>query len=150
MNPSNSKTLKILLCFFYTQRELWYCTWQQRLLSCRLLGVNMKASPLCRHSVAGSKVCNGVWDKNIFKTHHFLTSRLQHFLPKAVCTDSFVVAAASDLQPHPANMLGAHVLMQTASGAGRAYSDSLKSTGTAHLLKVFKIWPPVSSYFLSH
>lgn len=109
----------------------------------------MKMSPLCWHLVAGSKACSRTWDKNIFKAHHFLTSPLQHLLPKAVCTDSSIVAATSDLQPHPANMLGAHVLMQTIWGSGKAYGDSLKSMGTAHLFKVCKIWPPVSSYYLS-
>lgn len=110
----------------------------------------MKAPPLCRRSVAGSKACSGAWDKNIFKARHFLTSPLQHFLPKAVCTDSSVVAAASDLQPHPPNTLGAHVLLQTIWGGGRAYGDSLKSMGTAHLFKVCRVWPPVSSRYLSH
>lgn len=129
---------------------LWYRTWVQRLLSCRLLGVSMKASPLCWCSLAGSKPCSRAWDKNICKTHHFLTSPLQHLLPNALCTDSSVATATSDLQPNPANTLGAHVLMQTAWGGGRAYDDSLKSMGTARLFKVCKIWPPVNSHYLSH
>ena len=110
----------------------------------------MKVSPLCWRLVVGSKACSGAWDKNILKAHHFLTSPLQHLLPKAVCTDSSVVAATSDLQPHPANMLRAHVLMQTVWGGGRAYGDSLKSTGTAHLFQVCESWPPVSSHYLPH
>lgn len=96
----------------------------------------MKASPLCQHSVAGSKACSGAWDKNICKAHHFLTSPFQHFLPKAVCADSSAVTATSDLQPHPANTLGAHVLMQALQGGGGTYSDSLKPMGIAHLFKV--------------
>lgn len=110
----------------------------------------MKASPLCQHSVAGSKACSGAWDKNICKAHHFLTSPLQHFLPKAVRADSSAVAATSDLQPHPANMLGAHVLMQTLQGGGGTYSDSLKPMGIAHLFKVCEIRPPARSHYSSH
>lgn len=91
----------------------------------------MKASPLCQHSVAGSEACSAAWDKNIRKAHHFLTSPLQHFLPKAVFADSSAVTATSDLQPHPANTLGAHVLMQALPGGGGTYSDSLKPVGIA-------------------
>lgn len=53
-----------------------------------------------------------------------------------MCADSSAVTATSDLQPHPANTLGAHVLMQALQGGGGTYSDSLKPMGIAHLLKV--------------